>query len=95
MPFPSVPAAIAAKRTPARERAAPREHSEAPARDLPAPQVAKVTARQPSQLDGTYTGVWQSTVFSASGAAVMTVSTEGKKVRAEIALTGGNVVRDT
>ncbi len=59
------------------------------------PQVAKTTSLNPSELNGTYTGVWQSTAFAASGAAVMTVSTEGKVVHADIALTGGQVTRDT
>jgi hypothetical protein len=39
---------------------------------------------RPSDLIGTYTGIWQSTVYAASGAAVMTVSTQGKVVGAEM-----------
>jgi S1-C subfamily serine protease len=59
------------------------------------PQVAKTATANPSELSGNYTGMWQSTVFAASGAAVMTVSSEGKTVHAEIGLTGGQVIRET
>lgn len=38
---------------------------------------------------------WQSTVFAASGAAVMTIKTEGKNVQADIALTGASATRET
>lgn len=46
------------------------------------------------ELGGIYTGSWQSNVFNASGAAVMTVSVEGSLVRAEIALTGSGLTRE-
>jgi S1-C subfamily serine protease len=48
-----------------------------------------------AQLRGTYTGAWQSSMFNASGAAVMTVSTQGTVVSAEIALTGGSLTKQT
>ena len=92
MPFPGTLAAVAKKRVPGRERS-PREATETPEADQ-SPSIAKVSVHQLSELNGTYTGLWQSTVFSASGAAIMTVSTQGNTVRAEIALTGGNVTRD-
>src|SRR5215470_19115052 len=60
----------------------------------PAP-VIKTAALEASELNGTYTGIWQSRVFAASGAAIVTVSTEGNRVHAEIALTGGTGTRDT
>jgi hypothetical protein len=87
-PFPSVPQPLVAKKT------LPK-HSSSPPVPERADPIAKTVARTPSELNGTYTGMWQSTVFVASGAAVMTVSTEGSTVHAEIALTGGTVTRDT
>jgi len=90
-PFPSVPPPVATTRTPPK-RSAP---VTAPPHPHQLPQEAQAAMPEPSELNGTYTGVWQSTLFAASGAAVMTVSTEGKSVHAEIALTGGSVTRDT
>jgi S1-C subfamily serine protease len=86
-PFPSVPQPVVAKKP------APKRPSPAPTEQPP--PIVTTAALDPSELNGTYTGVWQSTVYAASGAAVMTVSAQGKTVHAEIALTGGQVTRDT
>lgn len=85
-PFPILPQSVVAKK--ARPKLSSSQVAE------PSPPIAQTLARDPSELNGTYTGVWQSSVFAASGAAVMTVSTEGKTVHAEIALTGGSVTRE-
>ena len=51
-PFPSVPQPVVAKKAPSRHRSPlPTEQS---------PQVAKTAAVEPSELNGTYTGIWQS-----------------------------------
>ena len=87
-PFQSVPQPVVATRKPAPKRPSPLlTEKRSP--------VARTAALDPSEMNGTYTGIWQSTVYAASGAAVLTVSTEGKTVHAEIALTGGQVIRDT
>lgn len=89
--------------TPAKSVPIPARHVVQPVKAAPpaAPQKEKPPiAVEPnrhslSELNGTYTGVWQSTVFAAQGAAVMTVTTDHATVHAEIALTGGSVIRDT
>jgi S1-C subfamily serine protease len=86
-PFPGVPQPVAAKKP------APKRPLQPPTGQPP--PIVKTAALDPSELNGTYTGVWQSTVYAVSGAAVMTISTQGKTVHAEIALTGGQVTRDT
>ncbi len=88
-PFPSgSPPVMAKKATPKRVLPLPTEQP-------PAAAKTAAPALDPSELNGTYSGIWQSTIFAASGAAVMTVTTEGRTVHAEIALTGGQVTRDT
>lgn len=70
---------------------------------VPKPLSAMATSDSPSRtapkplsaIEGTYTGVWESTKFAASGAAAMTVSIEAGTVRAEIFLTGGQVSKAT
>jgi S1-C subfamily serine protease len=107
--FPSSPPPVRAKKSPPKQSAQPpavkrggNEFAENAPQPTPSPksadqlpQVAKTATADPSDLNGNYTGVWQSTVFAASGAAVMTVSVEGKTVHADIALTGGQVIRET
>jgi S1-C subfamily serine protease len=46
-------------------------------------------------LAGSYTGVWQSSRFSVSGAAVMTIRMDGNTVTADIFLTGGEITSAT
>ena len=87
-PFQSVPPTVVARKP---HRSAPRR---LPRSNLLHQQSQRLRF-DPSELNGTYTGIWQSTVYAASGAAVMTISTQGKTVHAEIALTGGQVIRDT
>jgi len=54
-----------------------------------APEEPKRTSLE--DLAGTYTGIWRSDRFAASGAAVITVKVDGTRVRAKVALTGSPV----
>jgi S1-C subfamily serine protease len=88
-PFPSAPTAVSARKT------QPKRTSPPPAVTDKSPERVNTAHLDTSELNGTYSGAWQSIMYAASGAAVMTVTTQGKMVRAEIALTGGQVTRDT
>ena len=90
-PFPSISSGAVARAPRPKQPSSP-STDQPPAQPAP---VIKTAALEASELNGTYTGIWQSGVFAASGAAIMTVSTEGNRVHAEIALTGGTGTRDT
>jgi len=58
------------------------------------PEMARASESSAQDIEGTYTGTWESNDYNVSGSLVMKVRVTGDQVEAQISMTGSDYVRD-